>query len=169
MKISTWLSMKVLNFYDESNFLVFSRMKISSLFWIFLTFGPYLNRWKCYIKLTREIMLCKKFDVSSWSMNSMLCPNISSQTAALFKKVFATYSALKLMLFDKIRVCESNYYISKSLYESVWKFIYIVWKKKVRGKWACILRDLLGLNYQFFRAAAFITNIAYPFNLYCFS
>ena len=138
MKISTWLSMKVLNFYDESNFLVFSRKKISSLFWIFLTFGPYLNRWKCYIKLTREIMLCKKFDVSSWSMNSMLCPNISSQTAALFKKVFATYSALKLMLFDKIRVYESNYYISKSLYEFVWKFIlliffsYIVWKKK---KW----------------------------------
>ena len=22
-------------------------------------------------------------------------------------------------------------------------------KKKVRAKWACILRDLLGLNYQF--------------------
>ena len=151
MKISTWLSMKVLNFYDESNFLVFSRKKISSLFWIFLTFGPYLNRWKCYIKLTREIMLCKKFDVSSWSMNSMLCPNISSQTAALFKKVFATYSALKLMLFDKIRVCESNYYISKSLYESVWKFIYIVWKKKSERKMGMHTKRFIGTELSVFK------------------
>ena len=161
--------MKVLNFCDESNFLVFSRRKISSLFWIFLTFCPYLNRWKCYIKLTREIMLCKKFDVSSWSMNSILCPKISSQTAAHFKKVFATYSALKLMLFDKIRVYESNYYISKSLYEFVWKFIYIVWKKKSERKMGMHTKRFIGTELSVFRTAAFITNVAYPFNLYCFS
>ena len=119
METFTWLLMKVLNFHDESNFLVFSRRKINSLFWIFLTFGTYLNRWKCYIKLTGEIMLCNKFDVSSWSLNSMLCAKISSETASFFKKLFATCNALKLMLFDKIRVFESNYYISKSLYEFV--------------------------------------------------
>ena len=65
--------------------------------------------------------------------------------------------------FPKVftNLCESLFYLYffRTLYE----------KKKSERKMGMHTKRFIGTELSVFRTAAFITNVAYPFNLYCFS